>query len=141
MKEKDPKTWWKEVKRLSGAQKCSSRNLISPHDINESESLSMHEVADLINHALLESVEEYRLTAKIAKLPIEDQSPKYLVVTEYDIYKRLSNLNAAKAGGLDGIPNWILREYAEFLAYPDLIILNAIAATESLKVSRRHSFT
>ena len=48
------------------------------------------------------------------------------MVTEYDVYKRLSHLNAAKAGGPDGIPNWIiLREYAEFLAYPVSIILNA----------------
>ena len=34
-------------------------------------------------------------------------------------------LNAAKAGGPEGIPNWILREYAEFLACPVSIILNA----------------
>ena len=47
------------------------------------------------------------------------------MVEEYDVYKRLSHLNAAKAGGPDGIPNWILREYAEFLAYPVSIILNA----------------
>ena len=63
-------------------------------------------------------LEEYRLSNKIPKLPLEDQSPKYLVVAEYDVYKRLSHLNAAKAGGPDGIPDWILREYAEFLAYP-----------------------
>ena len=69
----------------------------------------MREVADLINSALLEPLEEYHVTEKIAKLPLEDQSPKYLVVTEYDVYKRLSHLNSAKGGGPDGIPNWILR--------------------------------
>jgi len=37
----------------------------------------------------------------------------------------LSHLNPAKAGGPDGIPNWILREYAEFLAYPISVILSA----------------
>ena len=42
-----------------------------------------------------------------------------------DIYARLSHLNPAKAGGPDGIPNWVLREYAEFLAYPISIILSA----------------
>ena len=74
---------------------------------------------------MLEPLEEYRLSNDIAKLPLEDQSPKYLVVAEYDVYKRLPHLNAAKAGGPDGIPNWILREYAEFLAYSVSIILNA----------------
>ena len=92
----------------------------------------MREVADLINSALLEPLEEYHVTEKIAKLPLEDQSPKYLVVTEYDVYKRLSHLNAAKAGGPDGIPNWILREYAEFLAYPVSIILNATFKEQQL---------
>ena len=74
---------------------------------------------------MLEPLEEYRLSNDIPKLPLEDQSPKYLVVAEYDVYKRLSHLNAAKAGGPDGIPNWVLREYAECLAYPVSIILNA----------------
>ena len=46
-------------------------------------------------------------------------------MTEYDVYKKLSHLNAAKAGGPDGVPNWILREYAELLAYPVATILNA----------------
>ena len=125
MKESDPKSRWKVVKRLSGARQSSSSNLISFLDIDELERSSMRVIADLINHALLEPLEEYCLSNEIPKLPLEDQSPKYLVVTEYDVYKRLSHLNAAKAGGPDGIPNWILREYAEFLAYPVSIILNA----------------
>ena len=124
-KQKDPRSWWKEVKRLSGAQQSSSSNLNSLLDIGELEGLSKREVADHINCALLEPLEEYRSTEKIPKLPLEDQSPKYLVVTEYDVYKKLSHLNAAKAGGPDGVPNWILREYAELLAYPVATILNA----------------
>ena len=78
--------------------------------------VSMREIADLINHALVEPLEEYRLSNEIPKLPLKDQSPKHLVVAEYDVYKKLFHLNAAKAGGPDGISNWILREYAEFLA-------------------------
>ena len=77
----------------------------------------LREVADHINHALLEPLEEYRLTEDIPKLPLEeDQPPEFLVVTAQDVYTRLSRLNPAKAGGPDGIPNWILRGYAEFLA-------------------------
>ena len=44
---------------------------------------------------------------------------------EEDVYTRLSRLNPAKDGGPDGIPNWVLREYAEFLAYPISVILSA----------------
>ena len=64
----------------------------------------MREIANLINHALSEPLEENLLSNEIPKLPLEDQSPKHLVVAEYDVYKRLSHLNAAKAGGPNGIP-------------------------------------
>ena len=37
----------------------------------------MHEVADHINHALLEPLEEYRLTDEIPKIPLEeDHAPR-----------------------------------------------------------------
>ena len=86
---------------------------------------------------MLEPLEEYRLSNEIPKLPLEDQSPKYLVVVEYDVYKRLSHLNAAKAGAPDGIPNWILRKYAEFLAYPLSIILKTSFKEQQLPRPRR----
>ena len=35
-----------------------------------------------------------------------------------DIYNKLISLNPNKALGPDGIPNWILKEYAELLANP-----------------------
>ncbi|CAH3043699.1 unnamed protein product [Pocillopora meandrina] len=39
----------------------------------------MHEVADHINHALLEPLEEYRLTDEIPKIPLEeDHAPEFL---------------------------------------------------------------
>ena len=33
-------------------------------------------------------------------------------------------LNSSKAGGPDGIPNWILKDYAELLAFPILKVAN-----------------
>ena len=107
------------MKRVSGARNSSPCSLLSHLDVDELESLPLSEVADYINHALLEPLEEYQLTEDIPKLP------EFLVVTEEDVYTRLSRLNPAKAGGPDGIPNWILREYAEFLAYPISVILSA----------------
>ena len=108
MRQSDPKSWWKEVKRLNGARNSSSCNLLSHLDVDELESLPLSEVADYINHALLEPLEEYRPTQDIPKLPLEkDQLPEFLVVTEEDIYTRLSHLNPANASGPDGIPNWV----------------------------------
>ena len=114
------------MKRLSGARPSSSCSLLSHLDVDKLESLPLREVADHINHALLEPLEEYRLTEDIQKLPLEeDQPPEFLVVTEQDVYTKLSRLNPAKAGGPDGIPNWILREYAEFVSFPISVILSA----------------
>lgn len=63
MKQSDPKSWWKEVKRLSGARNSSPCSLLSYLDVDELESLPLSEVVDYINHALLEPLEEYRLTS------------------------------------------------------------------------------
>ena len=49
MKESDPKSRWKVVKRLSGARQSSSSNLISLLDIDELEGSSMRVIADLIS--------------------------------------------------------------------------------------------
>ncbi|XP_015756988.1 PREDICTED: uncharacterized protein LOC107336427 [Acropora digitifera] len=127
MRQSDPKSWWKEVKRLSGARNSSPCSLLSHLDVDELESLPLSEVADYINHLLPEPLEEYLLTEDIPKLPLEkDQLPEFLVVTEEDVYTRLSHLNPAKASGPDGIPNWDrVLEYAEFLANPISVILSA----------------
>ena len=113
------------MKRLSGARHSSSCSLLPHLDVDELESLPIHDAADHINHALLEPLGEYRLTDEIPKIPPEeeDHAPEFIVATEQDVYKRLSHLNPAKVGGPNGIPNWILREYPEILAYPVSVIL------------------
>ena len=47
------------------------------------------------------------------------------MVSEEDVYKNLSHLTPAKASWPDGIPNWILKDYLEFLVNPVTTILNA----------------
>ena len=125
MKQRDPKSWWKEVKRLSGARHSSSCSLL-PHLDVKLESLPMHEVADHINYALLEPFEEYRLTDKIPKIPLEeDHAPEFLVVRAGRLQETFPYQSC----------NWLLREYGEFLAFPVYVILNA-----SFKEQRLPSF-
>ena len=86
----------------------------------------MHKVADGINCALLEPLEEYRLRSAVSKLTLEeDHVLEFLVVSQQEVYKKLSHLNPARTGGSDGIPNWILKDYVEFLVYPVTTFLNA----------------
>ena len=99
-------------KSPSGARSTCSSSLLSHFNIDELESLPMHKVADGINCALLEPLEEYRLRSAVSKLTLEeDHVPEFLVVSQQEVYKKLSHLNPARTGGSDGIPNWILKDY------------------------------
>ena len=124
MKEENPKVWWKEVKRLCGA-KPSADNVTSHIHIEGIEDMSYEELANVINQAFLEPLEEYRVTQPLTKLPVDEDSPELLEVSELRVMKLLASLNPSKACGPDEIPNWLLKEYAELLAFPVSKIINA----------------
>jgi hypothetical protein len=44
-----------------------------------------------------------------------ESQPSFLTVTESSILMKLKSLNPRKASGADGIPSWILKNYAEIL--------------------------
>ena len=112
MKDENPKLWWKEVKRLSGSQ-SNSGNVISHIHIEELQDCNNQELANIINQAFLEPLEEYRLEQPLTKFPVPTDSPKLHEVSELRIMKLLAILNPSKACGLNEIPNCLRKEYAE----------------------------
>ena len=94
--------------------------------------MSYEELANVINQAFLEPLEEYRLTQPLTKLPVYEDSPELLEVSELRVMKLLASLNPSKACGPDDIPNWRLKEYAELLAFPVSKIINASFEEQSL---------
>ena len=52
----------------------------------------------------------------------EDDEP--LSVTEATVARKLRAVSTSRAGGLDNLPNWVLKEYADILASPIADILN-----------------
>ena len=58
MKKENPRAWWKEVKRLCGGQ-CNPATLTNHIQAEGVEDLSMKELADAINVAFLDPLEEY----------------------------------------------------------------------------------
>ena len=103
----DPKRWWSEVKRLSGA--LSSPDDLRNHiNIEELNNLPPNDLAIAINNALLEPLEDYRLANPLVPLPLEDVCLVFLEVTEHRVFKMLCKLNPAKACGPDSIPTTIL---------------------------------
>ena len=110
LKDKNPKRWWNEVKRLSGSLLHSGdlRNWINVPELND---LPPEDLANSCNSALLEPLEEYRLDDPLVPIPL----PKH------QVYQLLCKLDSTKACGPDGIPNWLFKECAVFLrniAYP-----------------------
>ena len=92
MKEKNPRVWWKEVKRLCGAQQHSS-DLISQIHAHDVQELSPNDLANAINDAFLEPLQEYRLHQPLTRLPTDEISSKFPDTSELRIHKLLSKLN------------------------------------------------
>ena len=111
------------MKRISGMS-CQTGNLLSKIKADEVEGLSTLELANAINKAFVEPLEEYRLPIPLSPLPLGDD-PEFLEISEERSFKLWSSLNPAKAAGPDGIKNWLLKEYAECLAFPVKTIINA----------------
>ena len=104
MKDENPKLWWKEVKRLSGSQ-SNSGNVINHIHIEEIEDFNNQELANIINKAFPEPLEEYRLEQPLTKFPVPTDSPKLHEISELTIMKLLATLNPSKACSPDEIPN------------------------------------
>ena len=88
LKRNDPKRRWSEVKRLCGIN-SSSGGLRDHIDIEELNNLPLNDLANAINNALLEPLDDYRLPNPLAPLPLEDDSTEFLDVTEHRVYKVL----------------------------------------------------
>ena len=123
----NPREWWKEINKLSGAKKKSS-NLINSLNVPDFAEKSPKEIANAINNALLEPMLSYEALDNSSEdlyLPLEDTDPEFLQVSTAQVHKNLMHLNKHKAAGPDGLANWCLREYADLLYEPVTNILNA----------------
>jgi len=83
---------------------------------------SNQDIANMINSALLEPMQDYMLLSCLP--PLADDS-ELLTVSPSEVCYSLLELNPRKAGEPDGINNWLLRDYADFLTSPVCYILNA----------------
>lgn len=87
-------------------------------NLKEVKNLSTQDLANSINKAFLEPLEEYRLSCPVSHLALEKDSPEFLELSKERVWKVLSNLNPSKLVGPDRIPNWLLREYADLITFP-----------------------
>ena len=95
MKKENPKVWWKDVKRLCGFNSNSGKASSDIH-IEGIENLTDQELANAINEAFLEPLEEYRQPQPLTKLRIDEDTPELPEVSDMRIFKLLTGLNPSK---------------------------------------------
>ena len=100
----------------------NSDSLLTNLQIESSDCLSEQDIANLINSAFLEPTKSFQRLESVPSNS-EDLSPLTLPVPA--VLSALKKLNPQKAAGPDGVPNWLLKEYAEILARPVTSVLNS----------------
>ena len=132
-----PSQWWNEIKKLSGMiPAMPTEGIRAQLHVDGLDGKSNKDIANLINTALLEPMQEYQ---SLDSLPPVDNDSEVLTLDESSDYSALVRLNPRKASGPDGVPNWLLKDYAEFLANPVCVILNSSFAEQSLPLSWKYA--
>ena len=134
LKNTKPSQWWGEVKRIAGMTPASgSDNLRSLLHV---EGLDHHlpdrDVANAINSAFLDQMKSF---SPLDATPPFEANSAVVTISEVDVLTAIRKLNPRKAAGPDGIPSWVFREYADFIAQPVTSILNCSFAEQQLPPS------
>ena len=133
LKNTKPSQWWNEVKKISGmVPAATTGNIRSQLHISGIDGMSNKDITDLINTALLEPMQIYQ---PLDCLPPIDENSEVLKLDAYSVYSALLTLNPRKASGPDEVPNWLLKDYADFLANPVCDILNSSFDEQALPAS------
>ena len=121
---------------------CKS-DLQSQLQIENIDHLSSKELANLINSTFLEPMSTYHplrdedLSNLHQDIPTDPPSVVKTITSPASVLTKLKNLNASKAPGPDGIPNWILKTYGEILASPISNLLNTSYLEEANLLSQK----
>jgi len=118
-----PNQWWHAVKQISSMTPVSGNDsVLSCLQVDGISQLHEHDIANLINTTFLEPMKPFQ---KMQPLPPSDDDTTPLILTEDVVLSTLAKLSPKKASGPDGIPTWVLKEYADILADPITAILNS----------------
>ena len=102
--------------------------------------LSPNEMATVINNIFLEPQLGYDPLSTSVKIYADhDETPIH--VSEYDTFMKLKSLNSNKSSGPDQISPWLLKYFAEILAYSVSLLLNYSFRAENLPMQWKNANT
>ena len=124
LKESNPKDWWKHIKEITRNTKEHNNlqplaNSICGGDLNA--------LANQIN-ATFKSVSDDLVPLSrhdTFTIGTDCTQPDEYIITVQQVEDQLAAINTNKAVGPDGIPNWILRDFAPILAPPVCALFNS----------------
>lgn len=117
-----PRNWWREVRQLCGNCKAATkklRNILTPElDLED------RVLCEKINESFIGVMRDYLPLPNDAHVIVDDNE-QFITVNEFEVAMKLRKISTSKAGGPDGLQNWVLKDYADILAQPITLILNS----------------
>jgi len=121
LRQSDPSQWWRETKRLTGQSNRLDLTGLASAVANG----DMNELANLINYSLQHVTDDLTPLSANDRVPVPvDNFPDTLTIYPDQVFRKLEAVNIRKAAGPDGIPNWLLRDFAAVLCGPLCAIFN-----------------
>ena len=131
LKKSKPNQWWSSVKKIAGmSPACGSEDVLTKLNSLYLDSLSPRELANKVNAAFTEQMKDFQ--PLVCPPSAENTTSDVLQVSEFLVFKSLQQVNPNKSSGPDGVPNWLLREYADILARPVSSVLNSSFSEQRL---------
>ena len=119
-----PRDWWRELNQFCGTSKAARRDFRSILRTN-TESCDQ-ELANELMKAFVSVLADYTPLSKDVWL-LTDHGESIVVDEESkkETKKKLRQINISRAGGPDGIPNWVLKTFSDILSPAVTNIINA----------------
>ena len=122
LKTSNPSKWWSSVRELTGNKTSNSLQAMA-NDLNEGD---LQELANNINMFFANiSSDLTPLCHDVLFDPQNVDTPNDYQVTVEQMEKALLAINCRKSPGPDGVPTWILRDFAGVLGRPFAALFNA----------------
>ena len=120
MRDSSSHEWWRETKKLTGQ---SSKPELLPL-MNSVAGGDAQLLADLINISLQQVSNDLTPLPAVYSVDSNDAFCEF-VVQPFEVFHKLSHIKVRKSPGPDGIPNWLLRDFAFALSEPICHIFNS----------------
>jgi Reverse transcriptase (RNA-dependent DNA polymerase) len=122
VRKSNPRTWWRNVNRLTGQRKDHSLKNIADSNCNGDLLLLANKINTFL-HSVSSDLQPLHADQCIPDTERLESDIDF-TIEPYSVERRLSLIDVHKASGPDNIPNWFFRDFSIWLAEPLCAIFN-----------------